>query len=91
MVLTAKELPPSNDASKILNPGKATKVILSGVYIGDVIVIIQYHYAGSSEFFADGDNIELCGYVIGKSRNINNLGGTYYSIILVGKYIKRLR
>lgn len=89
--IKSEELSPSIYASKILNPGKATKVILSGVYIGDVIVVIQYHYAGPFELFADGDDIELCGYVIGKSKNITNLGYTCYSIILAGKYIEKLR
>lgn len=90
-ILMPEELPPNNSFSKILNPGKPTTVMLADVDIGGAGDAIQYHYAGPFEGFDAGDKVEICGYVIGKAKNTNRLGGACYNIIIAGKYIKKVK
>ncbi len=90
-VLMPEELPPNNSFSKILNPGKPTTVMLADIDIGGAGDAIQYHYAGPFEGFDAGDKVEICGYVIGKAKNTNRLGGACYNIIIAGKYIKKVK
>lgn len=89
-VLMPEELSPSESVSKLLNPGGPSTVILAKIDVGGAGDAIQYHYGGPFEGFDAGDKVEICGYVIGKVRNTNRLGGTCYNIIIAGKYIKKI-
>lgn len=86
----SEELSPSNVASKLLNPGGPSTVILSSVDIGGVGDAIQYHYGGPFKGFEYGDKVDICGYVVGKAEITNRLGGQSYNIIIAGKYIKKI-
>lgn len=90
-VLQPQEFPPGKDISKLLNPGGPSTVFLSSISIGGSGDAIQYHYGKPYEGFEANDKVNICGYVIGKIENTNRLGGECYNIIIVGKYLKKVK